>query len=83
MELTGHKGLSKGYTAVLSIKHCVTEYAILNICTCSNDHQLAWKLSDKLTSLAQGQIYVDDNHFTSALIPSHNHHKNWDAYTVN
>ena len=43
---------------MLSIKYCVTEYAILNICTYSNDHQLAWKLSDKLTSLAQGQIYV-------------------------
>ena len=60
---------------MISIKYHITGCAISIICTCSNHHQFAWKSSDKLISQAQGQIYVDNIHFASALILSGNHYK--------
>ena len=75
VELTRQKCRTEGCTAVLSIKYHVTGCAISIVGTCSNHHRFTWNSSDKPISQAQGQIYVDNIHFASALILSGNHYK--------
>ena len=60
---------------MISIKYHVTGCAISITYTCSNHHQFTWKSLDELISQAQGQIYVDNIHFASALILSGNYYK--------
>lgn len=75
VELTGQRCQTEGCTAVLSFKYHVTGCVISIVGTCSNHHCFSWNSSDKLIRQAQGQIYVDNIHFVSALILSGNHYK--------
>lgn len=80
VELTGQKCRTEGCESQLSIKYRVTGCAISIVGTCGNQHRFVWKSSDKITSRAHGQIYVDNIHFASALILSGNQFKKLELF---